>query len=356
MPGFDAGATLADRFRAHAAGHQHLYGHLMRGMADDWESGGPVRPICRGWELAPEGAVVQLRLLAGLFRIVLTSRAPQLVPFYECLGGTEPPEAAWPVVREILSEHVDELHEALRIAPQTNEVGRSTALLVGLFEAVRRGGLTRVRLLEPGASAGLNLLVDHFRFVNQDWSFGPADSLLVLRDGVQGAVQPERFTVVERRGCDLAPVDPSTADGQLRLRSFVWPFQVERHQRLSAALEVASAHPVTVDRGGAGEWLAEQLAQPVEEDVLTVVWQSITRMYWPTEETARVEAAIAEAGERIPISHVSMEYRQDALATGASLVLAGNRMEQAERRRGPVHLGHVADHGIPVTLRVPEPF
>lgn len=89
--------------------------------------------------------------------------------------------------------------------------------------------------------------------------------------------------------------------------------------------------------------------------MLTVVWQSITRLYWPTEETARVKAAIAEAGERIPISHVSMEYCQDALATGANLVLDGNRMERPERRRGPAHLGQVADHGIPVTLRVTEP-
>lgn len=173
MPDFDAGPTPADRMRSHAADHQHLYGHLLRGLADDWEAGGPTREILRGWEAAPEGSVVQLRLLAGLFRIVLTGRALELVPYYLCLGGEEPPSEAWPHVRDVLGRHTDELHNALDVAPQTNEVGRSTALLVGLFAAVRRTGLSRIRLLEPGASAGLNLLVDQFRFVNPDWEFGP---------------------------------------------------------------------------------------------------------------------------------------------------------------------------------------
>ena len=30
----------------------------MRGMADDWEVGGPIRLICRGYEKAPRAAVI----------------------------------------------------------------------------------------------------------------------------------------------------------------------------------------------------------------------------------------------------------------------------------------------------------
>jgi len=63
--GFDSGETLAGRFRSHARGDRSLYGFAMRGMADDWEAGGVVREICAGWEDAPPGSVIQLRLLAG---------------------------------------------------------------------------------------------------------------------------------------------------------------------------------------------------------------------------------------------------------------------------------------------------
>jgi hypothetical protein len=330
--------------RSHFGDRRHLYGVLSRAMADDLEAGGPVAEICRGWEDAPAGAVVQLRLLAGLFRIVLTGRAPQLVGFYPCLGGTDSPEDAWPAVRRVLSEHADELHQALEVAPQTNEVGRSTALLIGLFDAVRRSGLTRVRLLEPGASAGLNLLVDKYKVVNAGWQFGPDDSPLVLRDFVIGAVEPVSFDVVERRGCDLAPVDPTSEEGRLRLRSFVWPFDLERHARLSAALQIAVAERVAVDAASAGQWLEEQFATPPEPEVLTVVWQSITLQYWPPGETSRVTGAIEAAARVRPVAHVSMEYPGVAGPPPAELVVTGPGGLAARR------LGTVGDHGNPIRL------
>lgn len=346
MADFDTGLTLADRMRRHAGDEHHLYGHLMRAMADDWDAGGPVSEICRGWEDATPGAVVQLRLLGGLFRLVLTDRAPDLVAFYPCLGGNAPPAEAWPHVRPVLAEHVAELHRALDVAPQTNETGRSTALLVGLFDVVRRSGLSKVRLLEPGASAGLNLLVDKFKFISPTWVHGPKDSALRLVDAVVGPVVPAPFTIVERRGCDLAPVDPATARGQLTLRSFVWPFHVERHERLTRALDIARRNPVVVDRAAAGEWLEHQLSTPGYDGVLTVVWQSITQQYWPPEETTRVDEAVARAAQSQRLARVTMEYSErSAAALTVDLAAAdGSGLE------GLVRLGDVGDHGTPVTL------
>ena len=336
--------------RDHASTEQHLYGYLMREMAADWEAGGSVRTICQGWEQAPPGSVVQLRLLAGLFRIVLTGRAPQLVEFYPCLGGAGRPQDAWPHVRDVLAEHVDELREALDVPPQTNEVGRSAALLVGMSEAVRRTGTRRVRLLELGASAGLNLLVDRFRFSNADWDVGPEDSFVVLRDTVVGQFVPTDFEVVERRGCDLAPIDPQSAEGRLRLTSFVWPFHLDRHDRLIAALDLAVAHPVVVDPVPAGQWLESQLdaaCRSADRDILTVVWQSVTRMYWPADEMARVQAALDTWGRSLPVAHVAMEYpdKETRRIAELSLALYGSGTNPV-----PVRLATVGDHGIPVTM------
>lgn len=117
-----------------------------------------------------------------------------------------------------------------------------------------------------------------------------------------------QFEVVERRGCDLAPVDATSVAGQLRLKSLVWPFEVHRHERLSRALEVAQQDPPRVDKASAGEWLEVQLARHVEDSVLTVVWQSITRQYWPEAETLRVASAIRDASNGIPLAHVAMEF------------------------------------------------
>ncbi len=355
--------TLADRFRRHAemmpAG---LYRTLMLEMATDWESGGVVADICRDWADAPTSAIVQLRLLAGIQRLVLTGRAPQLARYYPNLGGTASPERAWPDFEPVLRAQVEELRAALEIAPQTNEPGRSVPLLVGLFDAVRRSGLAAVRLLEVGASAGLNLLVDRFFIAGDGWSHGPADSPLRLPDAVVGSVSPVRFSVVGRRGCDLAPIDAASADGRLRLTSFVWPHDQHRYERLRAALEVAATCPVTVDRARAADWLADQLAAPPEPDVLTVVWHSISRQYWPTSEVATVDALLAEAGIRMPIAHIAME--SPILAADPASDLRGYQpprltvqlaVPDGVTDDSPVVLGTVADHGVPVRLDAATP-
>ena len=311
MGAFD-GETLADRFRNHFGHTDHLYGALLAGMADDWEVGGVTRELFEGWEDAPARQMPQLRLLAGLFRVVLRGEEPQLVGFYPALGGDLDHRDAWGVARPVLANHVEELRRSLEEAPQTNEPARSVALLVGLSQAVRRTGLRRVRLLEPGASGGLGLLVDHYRFVGDGWAAGPVESRLVVEGCGAEGFQPARFEVVERRGCDVAPVDAASEEGAAYLRSFVWPWQVDRHERLASALQVCREHGVTVDRAEASAWVAEQLSAPVDEDVLTVVWHSVTRLYWPAEETAAMDAAVEEARRRMPVAHVALEHRWDA--------------------------------------------
>jgi hypothetical protein len=307
MGAFD-GDTLAERFRNHFGHTDHLYGALLAEMADDWEVGGVTREIFDGWQDAPARQFPQLRMLAGLFRIVLRGEAPQLEGFYPALGGDLDHHDAWAVVRPVLGAHVDELQESLREAPQTNEPARTVALLVGLAEAVRRTGLRRVRLLEPGASAGLGLLVDQYRFVGDGWAAGPVDSRLVVERCAAAGFAPEAVDVVDRRGCDVAPVDAASDEGAAYLTSFVWPWQLDRHARLAAALQVAREHSVAVDRAPASTWVAERLADVVDDDVLTVVWHSVTRLYWPAEETEAMTAAVDEARARIPLVHVAMEH------------------------------------------------
>ncbi|MGG5260417.1 DUF2332 domain-containing protein [Phycicoccus avicenniae] len=302
-----AGPTLADRLREHFGHRDHLYGVLLAEMADDWDEGGLTRELFDGWEDAEARQFPQLRLLAGLFRLVLRGEAPQLVPYYACLGGDEDPADAWAAVRPVLAAHTEELRSALDEAPQTNEPARTVALLVGLSEAVRRTGIRRVRLLEPGASAGLGLLPDRYRYVGDGWSHGPADAPLVVEDCGAAGFAPEAFEVVDRRGCDVAPVDASSTDGATYLRSFVWPWMLERHVRLDGALAALRTTPVALDRARAADWVAARLADPVPDDVLTVVWHSVTRMYWPLEESLALEAAVTEARSRIPVSHISME-------------------------------------------------
>lgn len=356
MVDWDSGDTLAERMRSHAGTAEHLYGVAMRAMADDWESGGPVRAVCSGYENAPSGSVIQLRLLAGVFRLVLTGRAEELLPFYPCLGGEASPADSWPLMRDAIARHQVELHDALAIPPQTNEVGRSVALLAGLFDLVAATGQRRIRLLEVGASAGLNLLVDEFRFSGDGWEYGPPDSELVIDHAIIGPVRPAGFEIVERRGCDVDPVDASTPDGRQFLTSFVWPFDLHRHRRLAAALRVADSHPVTVDRASASDWLADQL-MVTDHDALTVVWHSITQLYWPQAEVDAVDALLERHGSEGRLARVSMEFDLDADASArhssSDSVLSTSLFRPGQGMRRMI-LGTAHHHGPPVRLGDPR--
>jgi hypothetical protein len=109
------------------------------------------------------------------------------------LGGTEPARRAWPPMREVIGAHLEEIHAVLAVAPQTSEIGRCAALLAGLFDLVAASGMRRIRLLELGASAGLNLLLDQYAFRAGSWHYGPSYSKVLIADAIVGAGHPGPF-------------------------------------------------------------------------------------------------------------------------------------------------------------------
>lgn len=170
---------------------------------------------------------------------------------------------------------------------------------------------------------------------------------MVFTDPITGPVRPVPVEIVGRAGCDRDPVDAATPEGRLLLTSFVWPFDVHRHERLAAALRVAARHPVHVDRASASDWLAPALGR-TGGGVLPVVWHSITRLYWPPEDAERVEATISAYGQHRPVARVAMEF-----GVGPDAPTRPEVSTTLWRPRAPVRhrrLGTAHDHGPPVRL------
>jgi hypothetical protein len=258
----------------------------------------------------PSGAAVVLRFLAAVHELVLDGRAPELAAQYPSTGG-EPGADVGEVFVATVADHVAALTERTAAPIQTNEVGRSAAL-VGGFTTLAGAGLP-LRVLEVGASAGLNLRFDHLRYEADGEAFGPADSPVRFVDPWVGGRRPHLgadLVVAERRGCDVHPLDPTSAADRLRLRACLWPDQPERRVRLDGALEVAAAVPAVVDRADAVAWVREQLAAPVP-GTTTVVFHTIVAQYLGAEARTELEATIREAGERAtaeaPVAWLRME-------------------------------------------------
>ena len=202
------------------------------------------------------------------------------------------------------------LRTLIELPVQTNEVGRCAALLPGFLGVSASTGLP-LRLLEVGASAGLNLGWDAYRFEAGDFSWGPADSPLRIDFELSGGAMPSaEASVVERAGCDPAPVDPTSEEGRLTLLACCWPDQAVRVERLRAALEIASARPALVERSGALAWATARLAEP-SPGRATVLYHSIVMQYLTEDERASFPAVVSAAGERAsvgaPLAWLQME-------------------------------------------------
>lgn len=308
----EAQQVLAKRLRKQArscaALGSELYAHLLNHAAEDVEAGGVILQAMESHAFAPSGDAVALKLMGAVHLIVLEGGAPALAAIYPSTGGNGSLDGAWPAFSEVVRTHLPRITELMDATVQTNEVGRSAALLEGFLEIARRTGKP-LRLLEVGASAGLNLRWDHFRYEAPRRGWGDPSSPVVLR----GSTEPLPEVPVEvaaRRGCDPNPLDPTTPEGRLTLSSYVWPDQTWRWEQLRGALEVAALVPAIVERAQASDFLERELAAPAN-DVVTVVYHSIVIQYMAPAERDRVIDVVLDAGRRAteaaPVAWLRME-------------------------------------------------
>lgn len=293
-PGAGLGAVLRAQQRGCAIGGSALYAGLLDEVMADVAAGGPCRVVLEPFAGEPWADAVVLRFLAAVHELVLDGSAPELARHYPSVGGT-PGDGVGAALVGAIEHHRERVAERTAAPIQTNEVGRSVALLGGYFALAADG--RPLRVLEVGASAGLNLRFDHFRYEAGTAAFGPAAAEVRFVEPWTGC--PPRLDgaieVVERRGCDTRPLDPASAKDRLRLRACVWPDQPDRRRRLDGALAIAARVPAPVDRADATTWIAAQLAAPMQ-GVTTVVVHSIVAQYLTADRRRGLEQAIADAG------------------------------------------------------------
>ena len=313
MPSRERAAfLLRDQAGSCAAMGSPLYARLLERAAADARAGGPVYELLEPFDAANLRAdALALRLMAAVHRLVLTGQAPRLAGHYPTAGGSAGAEGAWDAFRDLVVGKTEELRPLVALPCQTNEVGRCAALAFGFLELRAVHGLP-LRLLEVGASAGLNLRFDRYRYGGGGASWGPPGSPVDLSGLWREAPPhlPGSLTVTERRGCDPRPIDPATAEGRLQLESSLWADQVERLTRLRAAFEVAAREPATVDRASVATWLPRVLDRPAR-GVTSVVYHAIVYEYF--EDAVRrafheaLERAGAAATRKAPLAWLRFE-------------------------------------------------
>lgn len=271
---------------------------LLERAEEDLRQGGVLREVCAPWtgRVTPDDAFA-LRLAGALHHLALSGRHPALAAAYPQADAAWDMARLWPLAGAALASELAQVIAFMRSPPQTNETNRAGGLAPAFLYLAERGAPEPFHFLELGASAGLNLHWDRFRYAYRPWGRDSGPGPRVSTE-VEGDLPPWRpLAIASRRGCDQAPVDPSDPADRLRLRSYVWADQRERLARLDAALDLAAASEVRVERADAAAWIAARLAGELPRGT-TVVYHSVFFQYPPPATRAAIADAIADAGAR----------------------------------------------------------
>ncbi|HEY4378650.1 MAG TPA: DUF2332 family protein, partial [Acidimicrobiales bacterium] len=217
-------AAMAVHVRAFGldpSGRRPLYHRLATAAADDDEV------LARLWLARPEQRRIML-LLAAVHDVLLAGNRDPLGAWYSSI--TDPPHPVghgaddpWPHFRRLALDDDGVAERLATRSTQTNEVGRCATLLPALAQisaeaaeasdaAETSSGTGRpLGLVEVGASAGLNLLLDRYEYRYDPGGTVGAPSTLVLPCRVHGEIPPPLPAapppIASRVGVDLHPVD-----------------------------------------------------------------------------------------------------------------------------------------------------
>ena len=333
-------AALRVQARSCRALGSDFMGRLLVLLADNWPGDGKITDLCEGWpdELGPNAASLPLRLAGGLHALVLTSAD-------DALGAAYPPndvpdQVLLDAVFSAMRRHERFLLDWMQSPPQTNEVRRSAVIIAAAHWVAGEHPLP-LMTSELGASAGLNLMWDHYALEVTEGRLGPADRALVLTPDWKGDLPAAtNIAVTDRAGVDLNPLDVKDPKQVTRLLAYLWPDQPHRAELTRDAIGVQSE---TVTRGDAIDWLDDRL-DAQREGRLHLIYHTVAWQYFPAEAQARgrsmIEAAGAVATETKPLAWLRMESDGDPEGRGGALLSL--RLWPGDKR---ITLGRADFHG-----------
>lgn len=286
-----------------------IYARLCAAIADGLTRDSRTGARILDWPGEPTRDALPLRFIGGLHALVQAGADSGLAAVFR--GDTTDQGAIAAAVNAALAAHDDILLPWLDGPPQTNEPGRSGALIVGLLEIARRYG-SKVELFEIGSSAGLNLLIDRYAFDLGGVKVGPADAPVTIAPEWRGEpLVPAPIEIVSVRGCDVRPLDATDSAIKARLTAYVWAETPLRAERLRQAIAMQRAKPVDLVQADAADWGEARLAEPQEAGVTRVLMHSVVWQYLPEDSANRIRSAMNAAGARAtterPLAWVMME-------------------------------------------------
>ena len=279
--------------------------HLISHLDEKTKTGSRIE----NWPGDPAADALALRLCGALQSITISKPEDTLGQIYS--NGIHSDYTN--ILTSTINTHDDYLSSWLDLPPQTNETGRASALLPGLLQ-VSRQTQQPIQLVEIGSSAGLNLQLNQFFYQYEEQTWGDPNSPVKLIPEISG-VNPNlkgQLAIASKTGCDLSPLDIKDQHSQLRLRSYVWPDQQYRVDRLNGAIKLALQTPPELLAMDAADFVEKQLANRTRSNAF-VLMHSVVWQYLPYQTQRRIEGALHGYGSKADYSNPIFWLRLEGL-------------------------------------------
>jgi hypothetical protein len=295
-------------------------GHLpdrLRRFADIAEPGSPISArLARGMAdspvaldilaEAPHGQPAANILLAAVHFLLLGGADHPLRDHYPSVVETPVAGDPLPDFEDFCrSEHQTLMEIVSTRTVQTNEVRRCVALRPAIAHAT--AGAEAISLIEIGPSAGLNLLLDRYRYdYGGGLTSGPDDASLMLTTTrrAAGPLPLELPPITWRTGIDLHPLDVQDDEDMRWARALLWPEQRERMERFDAAVSVARTDPPGLVTGDAVGQIGDLVAAAPAGTRVVVFHSFVVNQFTDTQRSL-LRDALVDAGR--PIERISIE-------------------------------------------------
>ncbi|WP_435358099.1 DUF2332 domain-containing protein [Haloarchaeobius sp. DFWS5] len=203
-------------------------------------------------------------LFAAVHALVLRGTDHELRAFYPSVVGpeatTDPTESdPFPAFHDFVLTNEAAVRDLVATRrTQTNAVGRCSVLYPA-FAHVAAAVDGPLALVDVGASAGLNLSFDRYRYEyeladGEALTVGIDDSPVTIPGEVRVGDPPlpaDPPTVASRAGIDVNPLDVTDDADVNWLRALVWPEHTDRHEQLRDAVALAREDPPRIVEGNA---------------------------------------------------------------------------------------------------------
>lgn len=253
-------------------------------------------------------------LFGALHHIIRSGVQHPLTPYFAGSSTLNEDRAA-ALLSDFCRQHDAQIRRIITTrSVQTNEVNRCAVLFPAFAALQHHLGQRPIKIVDVGASAGLNLLWPRFTYVygTRQVTLPASDPSTVLTCEIKGATPPltldvERFT--PPLGIELNPVDVTDRDATEWLVSLTWPEQTARMRTLNSALALAAQNPPQILAGQAEDNIARVVDNtPSDEQLCFVFSWSIYQIFGSPGGRERLAAILAELSRKRPLHEISIGH------------------------------------------------